>query len=363
MRLTRLTVQNFRNLALVELDLAGRQQFLVGDNAQGKTNLLEAIGFITALRSFRASDNRLLIRQGEAEAAIACTLEHERFGETRVTIRLRPGSKEVTCDGERVSRIGEYLGRFPTVVFSSQDQQLVRGAPTARRRWADLTLAAMDAEYLRMLQQYHRALGERNALLKRGAFAAEIEAFERPLASAAAAIVTKRSQATAALAEALRAGYSDIAHTSEVAGLDYEADGAFESEGEWIERFARNRSRDLALKSTSTGPHRDDYRLQIDGRSARDFGSEGQQRSLVLSLRLAQLVYFRRHSGVEPILLADDVLGELDTQRRARFWASLGTARQVIATGTQLPDADLGQWQIFEVLNGSFQAGATGGLA
>lgn len=356
MRLRRITLQHFRNIAFADLTLSGSQQFFVGANAQGKTNLLEAIGFMTALRSFRASDTRLLIAEGQPEAAIACELEHERFGETRVIIRLRAGGKDVTCDGERVTRVGEYLGRFPTVVFSSQDQQLVRGAPSGRRRWIDLTLAAMDASYLQILQRYHRALADRNSLLKSGADRGQIEAFERPLATAAAEIVTKRSEGNRRLAQHVSTAYAQIAPGGESAELIYEPDAELHSEGDWLERLAKGRARDVILKSTSAGPHRDDYELLLAGRPARDFGSEGQQRSLVISLRLAQLAYFREQAGVEPILLADDVLGELDPQRRERFWGSLGQRRQVIATGTRLPESDLGTWQVFAVQSGVFSS-------
>lgn len=358
MRLSRITVQHFRNIAQADLRLEGNQHFFVGANGQGKTNLLEAIGFVTALRSFRASENKVLIQQGQPEAAIGCELDHERFRETRVVIRLRVGNKEVTCDGERMSRVGDYLGRFPTVVFSSQDQQLVRGSPGGRRRWIDLTLAAMDAGYLRSLQQYHRALAERNTLLKRGASVSEIEAFERPLASAAAQIVLGREEGTRILAGEVARAYQAIALNGEQAEVEFAADSLLRTEGEWLEKFAKSRARDQLLKSTSVGPHRDDYTLNIQGRAARDFASEGQQRSLVLALRLAQLAYFRQRSGVEPILLADDVLGELDPQRRERFWSSLGANRQVIATGTRLPEADLGRWQVFDVAGGQFSVRA-----
>ncbi|PTY05820.1 DNA replication and repair protein RecF [Opitutaceae bacterium EW11] len=354
MRLRRVTLQHFRNIAFADLTFSARQQFFVGANAQGKTALLEAIGVITALRSFRASDNRLLITHGQTEAAIACEIEHERFGASRVVIRLRTAGKEVTCDGERIQRLGDYLGRFPTVVFSSQDQLLVRGAPTGRRRWMDSTLSAMDGAYLRSLQQYHRALADRNALLKRGAQAKEIEAFERPLAAAAAMVVQQREQGAAVIGSFVSAAYSRIADGAEPCLFAYEPDALLRTEEAWSERFERARQRDLVFRSTTVGPHRDDYGLLLSERPARDFGSEGQQRSLVLALRLAQLAYFREKCGVEPLLLADDVLGELDPRRRERFWASLGSERQVLATGTRLPEADLGAWEVFDVASGAF---------
>ena len=147
MRLRKLTLRHFRNIGFAALEFSGRRHFLVGANGQGKTNLLEAAGLLTALRSFRSADHRLLIGHGEQCAAIAFALEHERQNETEVTIKLRHEGKELWCDQARVVKLAEHLGRFPTVVFSSQDMLLVRGSPGGRRRWLDLTLAAMDAGY------------------------------------------------------------------------------------------------------------------------------------------------------------------------------------------------------------------------
>lgn len=359
MRLRRITLQHFRNISLAELAFDGRQQFFVGDNGQGKTNLLEAAGFVSALRSFRTTDSRVLIAHGQAEAALACEFEHERLGVTKLVIKLRPGGKEVWCDGEKVTRLGDYLGRFPTVVFSSQDQQLVRGAPGLRRRWMDFTLAAMDTGYLRALQGYHKALAERNALLKRGAGVvgsggAELSAFEKPLAAAAAELLVKREAGVAELAEHVAAAYAQIADGAERAGLRYAPDVTAENAHGWLGVFERGRARDAQFRTTLAGPHRDELLFVIGERAAKEFGSEGQQRSLVLALQLAQVSFFRARSGVEPLLLADDVLGELDPQRRRRFWATLGEARQVIATGTTLPDAELGAWEVFRVKGGTF---------
>ncbi len=359
MRLRRITLQNFRNIAFAELAFNGRQQFFVGANGQGKTNLLEAAGFVSALRSFRTADSKVLIRHEQAEAAVACEFEHERMGVTKLVIKLRPGGKEVWCDGEKVTRLGDYLGRFPTVVFSSQDQQLVRGSPGLRRRWLDFTLAAMDTAYLRALQTYHKALTERNALLKRGGAGGELGAFERPLAVAAEELQVKRAAGVAELGGHVAAAYEKIADGAERAGLRHAPDITAENAAAWAGVFEKNRGRDQQFRTTIAGPHRDDFSFTLEGRAARDFGSEGQQRSLVLALRLAQVSFFRARSGVEPLLLADDVLGELDPERRRRFWTTLGEARQVIATGTSLPDAELGAWEVFKVEAGAFADGGT----
>lgn len=356
MRLRKLTLRHFRNVGFAALELSGRQQFLVGANGQGKTNLLEGAGFLTALRSFRTTENKLLVGHGQHVAAIAAELEHERLGETKVTIKLRRDGKELWCDHTRITKLAEYLGRFPTVVFSSQDQLLVRGAPALRRRWLDLTLASMDAGYLRTLQTYARALAERNALLKRGGGAErELAAFEQILAPAAAGLIAARAAGLAVLAASLAQAYGRLTDGAEVGGLRYEPDFEEPDAEALLARLEAGRARDAQFRTTLIGPHRDDFCFSVKGTAARDFASEGQQRSLVLALRLAQAAWFQEKSGVRPVLLADDVLGELDPERRQRFWAAVDPESQVIATGTSLPDAELGAWQVFTVKEGEFE--------
>lgn len=359
MRIRKLTLRHFRNVGFAALELQGRQQFLVGANGQGKTNLLEAAGFLTALRSFRATDNKLLIQHGQHVAAIAAELEHEQHGPTKLTIKLRRDGKELWCDQTRITRLADHLGRFPTVVFSSQDMHLVRGAPALRRRWLDLTLASMDAAYLRALQTYSRALSERNALLKRGnASDGELAAFEQILAPAAADLIAARGAGLQSLGQRLSTIYAQLCDGDPVekAALHYEPSFEDPNSEALLARFEAGRARDAQFRTTLVGPHRDDYSFSVRGTAAKDFGSEGQQRSLVLALRLAQADWFREKSGTRPALLADDVLGELDPERRRRFWACIDPEAQVIATGTSLPDAHLGEWQVFKVAAGEFAA-------
>lgn len=356
MLLRKLTLRHFRNVGFATLEFAGRQQFLVGANGQGKTNLLEAAGFITALRSFRTTDSRLLISHGQHTGAIGCSLEHERFRETALTIKVRHDGKEVWHDQERLTKLGEFIGRFPTVVFSSQDLQFVRGTPVQRRRWLDGTFAAMDADYLRALQVYARALAARNALLRSGGgTAVEFTAFEQQMAPAGAWLIAARRAGLEELALQIRALYAKLCDESEPAGLEYVPNFGEASAEALLARLESGRERDRQMRSTLAGPHRDDFQFTVRHTAARDFASEGQQRSLVLALRLAQAAWFHERSGVRPVLLADDVLGELDPGRRRRFWAAVDPDSQVIATGTHLPDAELGAWQVFEVSEGQFK--------
>src|SRR5882724_6449274 len=287
MRLRKLTLRHFRNVGFAALDFSGPHQFLVGANGQGKTNLLEAVGFLTALRSFRATDNKLLIGHGQQVAAIACEVEHERLGGTPVTIKLRHDGKELWCDQERVTRLADYLGKFPTVAFTAQDLQLVRGSPAGRRRWLDLTLAAMDANYLRALQTFARALAERNALLKAGpgpgksmadgALGAQLSAFEQALAPAASELITLRAAGLAALATTLKTAYGRLCGDTEPVNLAYEPNFAEASVEVLLARLEAGRARDAQFRTTLVGPHRDDFHFTVGGKEARDFASEGQQ--------------------------------------------------------------------------------------
>lgn len=361
MRFASVTLQDFRNLPLVSVRLEGRRTFLCGPNGQGKTNFLEALGYVTALRSFRGAEPRALVALGRKEAGLGFAIEHEQFGGSRVTMTFGADGRTVEWEQGKVARLADFIGKFPTVVFSSQDNQFLRGAPSLRRRWLDLTLAAMDGGYLAALQGYTRAVAERNMLLKQGGRdAASLSAFEREAAAHAAKLVAARAAGVAALSGLFRAAHARLVPPDEAsapagaeqAALLYAPDTAAASEADFAAQLAAARPRDTLLKSTERGPHRDDLEFVLGGRPAKHFASEGQQRCLVIAQRLAQAAYFKAQSGIEPVLLCDDVLGELDPERRRRFWAALDGEPQVVATGTSLPEDDGRAWQVLAVRGG-----------
>jgi len=352
MRFQRITLQGFRNLPLVDVTLVGKRTFLCGANAQGKTNFLEAAGYVTALRSFRGAETRALIGVGQPQTGLAFVVGHERFGESRITVTLAAQTRDVMWEQSRVTRLADFIGKFPTVVFSSQDNQFLRGAPALRRRWLDLTLAAMDAGYLMALQSYTRAVAERNMLLKHGGRdAGALEAFEHELAAHALVLFARRTSGVAELSGLFRVAHARLVPGGESAGLVYAPDTPVAAPEGFAAMLLKSRPRDTLLKSTERGPHRDDLELLLHGRPAKQFASEGQQRCLVIALRLAQAAYYQAKGGVTPVLLCDDVQGELDPERRAKFWASLDGEPQVIATGTSRPEADA-DWQVLTVEDG-----------
>jgi DNA replication and repair protein RecF len=364
MIIRKLTLRDFRNIPHARLSFEGRRQFFAGANGQGKSNLLEAAGFLTALRSFRAADSRHLIMHDRPEAGMAFMVAREESVPERIAIKVRRDGKELWYDTTRMTRLADHVGKYPTVVFSSQDLQLIRGAPALRRRWLDLTLASMDPIYLDALQVYGRALAGRNSLLRRvdAGVARELTAFDRILAPAGARIVEMRAVRVAELAAETSAAYARMSEGSEAGTLHYESALMGVSADGILALLESGRARDIQMRTSLVGPHRDDLRFDVGSAGARDFASEGQQRSLMLALRLAQAAWFHRCSRVRPVLLADDVLGELDPGRRDRFWAALDPDSQVIATGTTLPDTSLGAWQVFTVAGGvvSPESGAMG---
>jgi len=357
MRITRLRVANFRNIEFADLEFGDSQRiFFVGKNGQGKTNLLESIGLLAALRSFRSRDSRLLIRHEKKCAQIFIALEHEQEGTTELTLSLfANGLKTVVSGaGTPVRKLSEFVGRFPVVVFSSDDLSLLRGSPSGRRRWLDLTLSTINAEYFRALQNYHRALDSRNRLLKNSSVAdSQLEAFEKILAENGAKIIEIRSREMEKISASFSNFSAKIARKSESASLAYETFAPEANADAWLEIFRRSRSQDKILRATQRGPHRDDFCFKIFDRVAEDFASEGQQRGLVLSLGLARFALYRDRLGVEPVVLADDVLGELDATRKPGFWSAIGAGTQIFATGTTLPE-DVSSWRIFRVEAGKY---------
>ncbi len=357
MILRRLHAQNFRNLALVRLEFHGGRTFFAGPNGQGKTNVLEAAGLLGALRSFRGAEPRDLIQHGATAARVWCELEHEREGAVEVEIGIRPRQREVAINGGKCARLAEFLGRFPVVALSSHDLQLLRGAPPLRRRALDLAISSLDESYFTALRRYLAALDQRNALLRgsRSPAVAELAAFEAQMAPDAETLVSLRSAACADLGAHLTTAYDRLTGGApESPGLAYLPDSTAQAVADWRALWEESRPRDRVMRTTLHGPHRDDFAFKLESRGAKSFGSEGQQRGLVVSWRLAQAAWLRARTGIAPIILADDVLGELDPARRAGFWRAAADAAQVLASGTTVPAGNGAGWEVWNVNKGEF---------
>ena len=349
MRVTRIRAADFRNLTFADIDSDDNRVFLLGDNGQGKTNLLEAAGLLSTFRSFRTNEITPLIREGCTETRVRIDTQND--GESfAVEIRLAKGSRKALVNQTNVTSVAEHLGKFPTIVFCSDDLRLIRGSPSNRRRWLDAAIGSTDASYLSAIRNYQRALEGRNALLKTDQPDEDsIRAFEKTLLPAAKIITQMRAQALPEIAETLRATCHRAGFPNKGADLIYKPDTPIDNlDNIW----QKNRAHDVASRTTQRGPHKDDFDTLFGGKIAADFASEGQQRLLALALCLGRLSRDSTRSSTHPVILADDVLGELDETRRKAFWQEVGDSYQVIATGTTPPPT--GKWLTYRVSEGSY---------
>lgn len=356
MKILRIRAENFRNITFAEVELGGMRHFLLGPNGQGKTNLLEAAGLLNAVRSFRTRDVSLLVKHGARTARVWFDIGHDSEGRVTVEFQLGANTKSVLVNGAPVNRLEDFMGRFPTAVFCSDDIALLRGSPSDRRRWLDQNLASTSREYFVALRRYHGALEARNRLLKDAETReSHYTPFERVMADAAVPLVAARTGACAALASGLVAACAAIGQSEESPALEYRpSSGACADAESWMARWARDRADDQRLRATRCGPHRDDFLFKLFGRAAIDVASEGQQRALVLGLSLAELARRRACSPTAPVVLADDIVGELDPARRAAFKRALGDDLQVLATGTTAPEFS-DPWRIHAVYAGEYR--------
>ncbi len=355
MRFLRVRLQNFRNIEFAEVDLSSPRVFLLGANGQGKSNLLEGLGLVTALRSFRTQSLSSLPKRGQSNFTCVYEVEHEEEGTTTLEIFSRGGSRSVKLASNAVTRMSDFIGKFPVVALSSADLMILRGSPAERRRFIDLTLSAVDREYYRTLRDYHRGIAERNRLLKRGGSPAELTAFEIEIAPRALLLAKARAFGVEQVRSVLVEAYSEMADADEGPNLEFRESYPCESVDSYLRMLHDSRKRDSLIGSTQKGPHRDDFTLSIITGGAREYASDGQQRGLCVALRLAQARFFSEHLKASPVILADDVLGELDPIRRAGFWRACPTEFQIVATGTERPPSCVnGDWAEWSVLGGEF---------
>ena len=330
-RLSRLAVRDFRNLAAVELAVPRSGFVLLGDNAQGKTNLLEAIHYFHAFRSLRGAPDWELVRHGASVFYVAATVEGRTTLHVSVGYDRGNGTKRISLDGVVCKRSSEALGLLPSVVVAPADVALVAGPPALRRRFWDVMLAATSRSYLSALQRYRTALAHRNAMLRGSASAAQVAAWEPLLAENGALLWLERSRWVSWATERLGALLAVLGERTAVTlhhrTVPEPCRGSQEDLAQQLAEALRDqRQRDLARGMTGAGPHRDDLEVRLNGLSLRRYGSAGQQRTVAIALRLLERLWYRDLGGREPLVLLDDPFAELDSSRSEGVLESVGFA-------------------------------------
>jgi DNA replication and repair protein RecF len=351
--LTHLSLRHFRNYGEQQIDFAAAKTILVGENAQGKSNLLEAVELLATLKSHRTSRDRDLVQQDQPVAQISASVRRE-LGLADISLVLRQaGRRTAILNGEKLRRQLDFLGTLNAVQFSSLDLDLVRGGPGERRDWLDTLLIQLEPIYAHILSQYNQVLKQRNALIKQSygddsgesgpaIDATEFALWDAQLAALGTRVIRRRARAIARLAPIAHQWHQAISGQREDLQIHYQPnvplieDDPAVIQGSFLEKIQQRAIAEQHQRTTLVGPHRDDIEFAINDTPSRQYGSQGQQRTLVLALKLAELHLIDEVIGEPPLLLLDDVLAELDLSRQNQLLEAIQDRFQTIITTTHL---------------------------
>ncbi len=373
MYLENLYLRQFRNYQEQLVTFSAPKTILVGANAQGKSNLLEAVAFLALLKSFRSTRDRELVYEGAQTGKIRAQVNRQT-SQVDLAVTLRANSRRtVTVNSTNLRRQWEFLGYLKVVQFSSLDLDLVRGSPAQRRHWLDNLLVQLEPFYAHIRDRYERIVRQRNSLLKetkkqltsgeihpQGSHKDNIAMWNAQLAAAGTQVMRRRARALSRLTPVASQWHHAISGGQENLAIHYtpnvKSDKAAEEPAEDIQKQFLYQLEEKAIAekfqgTTLVGPHRDEVTFAIDHMPVRQFGSQGQQRTLVLSLKLAELQLIEEVVGEPPLLLLDDVLAELDPNRQHQLLEAIQERFQTLVTATHLKAFDAHWLQTSQILN------------
>ena len=366
MECKKLKIRNFRNIGEAEITFDDGVNILTGANAQGKTNLLEAISFAALGKSFRTSHEEELIRFGEE----LCEISMDYRGGERIeniTVRMMKGKRRrIEHNKVKITKLSDVVGSFRTVLFCPEHLSLIKDGPSERRSYLDIALSQLYPVYLKSLQRYQQILKQRNQLIKnaeedRKTFLDTIEFWSSQLAAEAAVIAKYRAEYCERASRHIKECFAEMTGERELptavyAGSSHKTPEEYlnvkETEAGYFDLLMKHHDREIGAGSTLWGIHKDDIEIEINGRAARSFASQGQQRSLALAMKLAEGEVSAELFGEKPVFLFDDVFSELDSTRRAYLSGKIKD-RQVIMTTCE-PSGIVGG-KIFTVCGGEYR--------
>ncbi len=358
MNITRLELNYFRNYRSEKVDLCPGVNVFSGNNAQGKTNLLEAVYFMSLGKSMRTPRDKELIMWERARGRVKAIVK-KRTGNKSVEIVLdKEVNKRVAINGMPITRVGELMGVITTVLFSPDEIGIIKETPLKRRKFMDIALCQMSKSYFYCLSDYNKILAQRNKLLKKNAPSQALEVWDVQLVSHGVKIARARKEFVKRLGNYAKKNHDFLSDGKENICVEYEGlDGESEEEfgACFNAKLAENREIDYRHGYTHCGIQTDDLAVKLDGVDVRKFGSQGQQRSCALSLKLSEMDIYREEQGEFPVLLLDDVFSELDAARSKRL-AEAVSGFQTIITCTHLPSEIkdvLGEFKEFTVEGGN----------
>ncbi len=353
-----LELMNFRNYEFLDLKFSEGTNILYGDNAQGKTNVLEAIYLSATTKSHKGSKDKDIVGFDKEEAHIRTYLAKEGI-EYKIDMHLRKNkSKGVAVDGQKLKKAADLLGLLNVVFFSPEDLSIIKNGPAERRRFVDMELCQLDSFYLYNLNHYNKIVNQRNKLLKDMYFNPQLKdtlnIWDSQLVSFGSKIIERRRMFVGQLNEIIYGIHKKLSGDREELIIKYEPDVEID---DFETILKKNQEKDIKLKQTSVGPHRDDFSFMTGNIDIRKFGSQGQQRTAALSLKLSEIEIVKKITKDTPVLLLDDVLSELDSNRQNYLLNSIGNI-QTIITCTGLDEFVNNRFEInkvFKVVEGTIQ--------
>ncbi|MBQ2640667.1 MAG: DNA replication/repair protein RecF [Lachnospiraceae bacterium] len=356
MYISSLELADFRNIASLHMEFSQGTNILYGENAQGKTNILESMYMLSTTKSHRGVRDRDMIRFGVEEAHIRSQIMKGGL-DHRIDMHLRKNkSKGIAIDGQRIRKASELIGLLHIVFFSPEDLGIVKNGPAERRRFMDMELCQLDAAYLHDLNQYNKTVENRNRLLRDMYQFPDLQdtlgVWDAQLAGYGRRIIESRRRFIEDLNHIVGEIHGKLSGNREHLVIQYEPNTEAD---ELEEKLLRNRERDIRMKMTSTGPHRDDFSFMDGETDLRRYGSQGQQRTCALSLKLSEIDLVKRIIGHRPVLMMDDVLSELDSGRQNYLLGTIGGI-QTFITCTGLDEFVNNRFQIdrvFRIENGA----------
>ena len=359
--LKKIVVQNFRNIAFQELSFSPNINCISGNNGEGKTNLIDAIYYLSMTKSAMSQTDRFNFRHGTDSFTVAGTYEMSNGLESRFSVcTSSDGDKKVKRDDKTYQRVSEHIGVLPVVLVSPEDITMVSTSGEERRKFVNAVLSQMDRSYLGALQQYNRYLLQRNRLLKDNCPDEDLLcAFDARLGALSVPIVEARRRFVEALTPLVQDYYRELSGGREEVSVEYVTDA---DKGDIAGQLMAGRASDMALKFTRTGVHRDDFLFTMDGYPIRKCGSQGQQKSFVVSLKFAQYEIMKETYGFAPILLLDDLFDKLDMGRVSNLLSMVAGSDfgQIFLTDSnkvrleKIVDALTDDRSYFETVNGEF---------
>ena len=351
MHIQTLNLRNFRNYENLELsNISSSRVVLIGDNAQGKSNLLESISFLAFGASYRAAKENEVIGWNGNEAGIYSELATNTSTKQLSLILRKNAAKTIKVDGVNVKRMAKFIGNVKIVLFSSEDLQLIKGAPSERRTFADKLLVQVYSNYYHQLQVYNKILQQRNHALKNireTGNKQDLSIWDEQIVDVSVDIYESRYNLIKLLSSLVTIYHQQIANPDEkvelkyissIPDIDFENFDRDKIKNNIISHLAKNSYKEIARGQSLYGPHRDDISFFINGREAKSYASQGQQRTLVLSLKLSEIKYIKELTGEVPLLLLDDVMAELDHTRQKHLLELVGLDTQTFITTTHLED-------------------------